>query len=293
MRWVEISIEATDASVDAVVDILTDAGSGGAVIGSSPGTASCNPARVTSYLPVDDRLETRLNSIRDRIALLPSLGLNLRSEEISVVWLEDQDWATVWKQHFKPVRAGRVIVKPTWEECDAGENDIVVEIDPGMAFGTGYHPTTQLCLLALQDYVKVGDVVLDMGTGSAVLAITSARLGAKKVVALDIDSVAVEDATDNIKQAQLNDIVEIGRADSPLAFDGKADLIVANIIAKALIEMAPELAARMKANGLLIASGIVLERADSVRIAFREAGINVFEERIDGDWVAMIGRLEG
>lgn len=292
MRWIELSVEATAASVDAVSDILVDAGTGGAVIGKAFDNAPENPNRVTAYLPVDDRLEERLNRIRDRVRLLPTFGLALESDEISIDWIEDQEWETAWKKHFKPVRIGRVLVKPTWERVDAGPGDLVVEIDPAMAFGTGYHPTTQLCILALQDYVKSGDSVLDVGTGSGVLAIAAALLGAQRVSAIDIDTIAVDTAIENVAQNGLSDIIDVKRADSPMAYDGEANVVVANIIAKVLIDMAPDLAAKVMPKGLLIACGIINERAEDVRCAFEAAGVHTVEQRVDGDWVAIIGRRE-
>ncbi|NLN77846.1 MAG: methyltransferase domain-containing protein, partial [Armatimonadetes bacterium] len=156
----------------------------------------------------------------------------------------------------------------------------------------GYHPTTQLCLLALQDLVKAGDVVCDVGTGSAVLAIAAALLGAKRVVGLDNDTVAVEVAQANVAHAGLAGSVVIIRAESPCAFAGKADLVVANIIAKVLIDLATELADVMKPNGLLVACGIVTERCSDVCDAFKSAGISVVDKRFDGDWVALIGKRE-
>lgn len=290
MRWVEISIEATEPSVDAAVNILVDEGSGGAVIGPTLGSVTHSATRVAGYLPVDDRLEARLARIRERVLPLPSYGLPLRSEEITVAWVQDEEWATAWKKHFKPVRIGRIIIKPTWEDYPALPDDVIVEIDPGMAFGTGYHPTTQLCVLALQDLVRGGEIVLDVGTGSGVLAIAASRLGARSVVGLDIDSVAVEAATANVEQAGLAGSVVIRRADSPLAFDGQADLVVANIIAKVLIDMAGELSVKMKPGATLVASGIVTERADDVGKAFEAEGLRVVEKRTDGDWVALIAR---
>ncbi len=292
MRWIELSVEATAASVDAVSDILVDAGTGGAVIGKAFADSPENPNRVTAYLPVDDRLEERLNRIRDRVRLLPTFGLALESDEISIDWIEDQEWETAWKKHFKPVRIGRVLVKPTWERVDAGPGDLVVEIDPAMAFGTGYHPTTQLCILALQDYVKSGDSVLDVGTGSGVLAIAAALLGAQRVSAIDIDTIAVDTAIENVAQNGLSDIIDVKRADSPMAYDGEANVVVANIIAKVLIDMAPDLAAKVMPKGLLIACGIINERAEDVRCAFEAAGVHTVEQRVDGDWVAIIGRRE-
>lgn len=292
MRWIELSVEAEAASVDAVIDILVDADTGGAVIGKTFDDSPENPNRVTAYLPVDDRLEERLNRVRRRVRLLPTFGLELKSDDISITWIEDQEWETAWKKHFKPVRVGRIIVKPTWEQMDAGPDDLVVEIDPAMAFGTGYHPTTQLCLLALQDYVKPGDIVLDVGTGSGVLAIAAALLGAERVSAIDIDTIAVDTAIENVAQNGLSDLIDVMRADSPLAYGDEANVVVANIIAKVLIDMASDLAAKVMPGGLLIACGIINERADDVRRAFEAAGVHTVEQRVDGDWVAIIGRRE-
>jgi len=288
MRWVEIAVEAVDASVDAVANILIDEGCGGAVIGPTPGSTSQNAARVAGYLPVDDRLEARLARIGERTRLLPGYGLPLESEEITVTWVQDEEWTTAWRKHFKPVRVGRVVVKPTWEEYAALDGDVIVEIDPGMAFGTGYHPTTQLCLLALQDRIKGGESVLDVGTGSGILAIAAARLGARSVVGLDFDSVAVEAATANVEQTGLAGSVAIRQADSPLAFEGQADLVVANIIAKVLVDIAGELSEKVRPGGTVIGSGIVTERVDDVKAAFEAAGLRVVEQRTDGDWVALI-----
>jgi len=288
MRWVEIAIQAAPASVDAASNVLIEEGCGGTVIGPDP------PGLVTGYLPVDDRLEERLESIRSRIASFADYGLKLQSDDLTVRWIADEQWATAWKKHFKPVRIGRVVVKPTWEpwprdpstssEC----SEIVVEIDPGMAFGTGYHPTTQLCLLAAQDIIKGGEAALDVGTGSGVLAIAAAKLGARSVVGLDIDSVAVEVAEANVRQAGLSDRIVIRQADSPSAFDGQADVVFANIIAKVLIDMAGALAEKVKIGGKVVASGIVTERASGVTEAFDSVGLRVVEERTDGDWVALV-----
>lgn len=283
MRWVEIAIQAAPASVDAASNVLIEEGCGGTVIGPDP------PALVTGYLPVDDRLEERLESIRSRIASFADYGLKLDSDDLTVRWVADEEWATAWKKHFKPVRVGRVVVKPTWEPSPSTRSgDVIVEIDPGMAFGTGYHPTTQLCLLVAQDIINGGEVVLDVGTGSGVLAIAAAKLGARLAVGLDIDSVAVEIAEDNVRRAGLSDRITIRRADSPLVFDGQADVVFANIIARVLMDMAGALAEKVKIGGKVVASGIVAGRADDVRQAFESAGLSVVDRRAKGDWIALV-----
>lgn len=290
MRWVEISIQASEAAVDAVANILIEEGCGGTVFGPTITSPGAEPTRVAGYLPVDDRVEARLSSIRERVNILPELGLPLESDEVTVTWVQDEEWATAWKKHFKPVRIGRIVVKPTWEELETQPDDVIIEIDPGMAFGTGYHPTTQLCLQALQERVSGGETVLDVGTGSGVLAIAAAKLGAARVVGLDVDTVAVEVAQENVRQAGLEEILRIERADSPIFFKDQADLLVANILAQVLIDMGGELREKLKPSGLLITSGIIVERSDDVKTAFEALGLVTTEEKRDGDWVALISR---
>jgi ribosomal protein L11 methyltransferase len=279
MRWVEIAVDSTDASADAVSNILIEEGCGGTAVGA---------LSVSGYLPVDDRLEARLQSVRDRVSELPSLGLDIGAGELTVKWVNDDEWATAWKKFFKPLRVGRVVVKPSWEEFEPREGDVIVEIDPGMAFGTGNHPTTQLCLELLQDYVKGGEVVLDMGTGSGILAIAAAKLGAARVVGLDVDTVAVEAAVENVRLSGLENVISIGREDSPSAFQGAADIVVANIIAKVIIEMSAELAAAVRPGGVLIASGIIQDRAEDVKSALAQSELASRETRHEGEWVAIV-----
>lgn len=290
MRWVEITIEATDATVDAVTSIMMAQGCGGTAVTQVIDTPSQNQTDVIGYLPVDDRIEDRLQAIRQGITSLPDFGLELRSDGIGIKWVADEDWATAWKQHFHPIRMGRIVIKPSWEDFEPEAGDIIVDIDPGMAFGTGNHPTTELCILAMQDYIEGGETVLDMGAGSGILAMAAAKLGARKVVGLDIDSVAVEVACENVKNAGLDDAIEIDRAETPLAFDGQADIVVANIIAKVIIEMAPDLAAKVKPGGILIASGIIQDRAAEVRAALESAGLKFIAQRVEADWVALVLR---
>lgn len=290
MRWVEIAVEAVDVSADAVTDILMDEGCGGTVARRPAGSAPADAVDVAGYLPVDDRLEARLENIRARVRRLPDYGLRVRSGEISVTWVNDEEWATAWRKFFKPLRFGRVVIKPSWEDFEAQQGDLIVEIDPGMAFGTGNHATTKLCLLVLQDYIRGGETFLDVGTGSGILAIAAAKLGAARIVGIDIDPVAVEAARNNVARSGMEDVLRIEEAGSPLAFEGTADVVVANIIPNVIIAMAEELNAKVAPGGVLITSGIIVERAEDVRSKLEALGLRTLEQREEGEWVVIVSR---
>jgi len=246
--------------------------------------------RVFGYLPVDDRLEARLQSIRDRVRSLPDLGLPLVSTEIGIKWVADDDWATAYRSFFRPIRLGRVVVRPSWEpEAPAErEGDVVVEIDPGMAFGTGHHETTRLCLMALQDHVRCGETVLDVGTGSGILAIAAAKLGAARVVGIDIDPVAARIAAENVERNGLAGVIAILTGDSPRVFDGIADIVLANIVPDVIIAMAADLCSKVRPGGKLITSGIITERAEDLRATLESLGLATIEQRVEGEWVALV-----
>lgn len=288
MRWVEIAVDATPVSWDAVANIMMESGCGGTWASSAFVSDAC--ARMLGYLPVNDALESRLESIRARVRQLPEFGLPLASMEISLRWVQDDDWADGWKQFFRPIRVGRIVVKPTWEQFDPAAGDAVVEIDPGMAFGTGNHPTTRHCLEALQDLVRGGETVLDMGTGSGILAIASARLGASKVVGIEVDQVAVEVARANVERLGLGDVIEIRQGDSPLASGERADVALANIIASTIIAMACQLASMTRPGGALVASGIVCERADATAAGLYRAGFELTRDLREDEWVTLVMR---
>lgn len=287
MRWVEMTVAATASSADAVTGIMIDEGCGGTAVHGSSASVS-DEVSVIGYLPVDDRLEARLSRISERIRRLPELGLDLVSDELVLKWVEDSDWADGWKQFFKPLHVGKIVVKPSWEDYQAQPGELIVQIDPGMAFGTGNHDTTQLCLEALQELIRGGETVLDVGTGSGILAIAAAKLGAGRVVGLDIDSVAVEVAINNVADEGLNDILTIKRADSPEVFDETADVVVANIIASVIIGMARELREKTRVGGVLVVSGIILERAQEVIERLEQVGMRLMSTMQRGEWAAIL-----
>ncbi|MGQ9455439.1 MAG: 50S ribosomal protein L11 methyltransferase [Armatimonadota bacterium] len=287
MRWAEIRVETDETSEDAVVNILIEQGCAGTVCISINGTLS-----VSGYLPVDDLIESRLEAVRERIRLLPEMGISLPSTQLQINWVEDKDWEESYKAFFKPVRVGKIVVSPSWENPSLEEGDIVVWIDPGMAFGTGYHETTRLCLTALQNIIRGGEVVLDVGTGTGILAIASARLGAGYVVGIDIDPVAVRIACENVSRNDLTCKVAVLAGDSPGVFSGMADVVVANIVPDVIISMSADLAAKLKPDGVLISSGIVRERMEDVRRALESVEMDVDEVLEENGWVALVSRLQ-
>jgi ribosomal protein L11 methyltransferase len=283
-RWAEIAVGARGDAQEAAGPLLTD------VAGCQGYTATFDG--VIGYLPVDDRLEGTLLRLREALHALPAAGIAGVPPDISVRFVEEADWANAWKQYFKPQRVGeRLVVKPTWEAWDAGADEVVIQIDPGMAFGTGLHATTRLCLRALESRVVPGAEVADVGTGSGILAVAAALLGAARVTAVDIDPLAVRIARENAAVNRVEDVVTVTESASPPP--GAFGIVVANILADVILSMAPALRDALRPDGLLIASGIIDTRADDVRRGLTAAGLLVTETRAEGEWAAILaGRTE-
>lgn len=215
--------------------------------------------------------------------------------------LHEEDWAHAWKRFYKPLRiGGRILLKPSWESVEAGPEDIVIELDPGMAFGTGLHPSTRLCIAALEEHVRPGDAVLDLGTGSGVLAIAAYKLGAVAVLATDIDPIAVDVAREN---ALRNGVpldatpgVTVQAGSVPEGMANRFDVIVANILAEVLVKLFdgeysyPPLTEPLKPGGALILAGIIEERAEMVIEAAQRHGCTLIGRKQEGDWVALVVR---
>ncbi|HBV88128.1 MAG TPA: 50S ribosomal protein L11 methyltransferase [Desulfosporosinus sp.] len=244
---------------------------------------------VKGYFPEDEELLDKLEKldlgIRDFLEryphwLIQSKGLSLKEE----------DWETAWKAYFKPIHIGKhFLIKPTWEQAELRPGDIVLELDPGMAFGTGTHPTTTLCLRTLEDIIKPGQTVFDLGTGSGILAIAAAKLGAK-VEAVDLDSVAIKVAQENVTLNKVDDQVRVLRGDLGTVLQGQADVVIANIIADVILILLADLKRILHKDGEFLASGIIDNRADEVKTAMKEAGFEIIERVEDSGWILFRAR---
>jgi len=241
-------------------------------------------ASVSVYLPADGGVADTVSFLRDRFNTL-SIDASI---EISGV--NEEDWANSWKAYYKPIRIGeRIVIVPAWEHYDAKEDDIIVRMDPGMAFGTGTHETTRLVIGLLEKYVKKDMSVLDVGCGSGILAICASKLGAKECRAYDIDPVAVKVARENIKDSGLTN-VSCDVSDLLKQIDRDAapyNIICANIVADIIIRMTPDVGGLMDENSVILASGIIVERSDDVVECFEKNGFMIVERTEENGWCAL------
>lgn len=205
---------------------------------------------------------------------------------------DDSEWKDNWKEFFKPKKVGnRIVVKPTWYEYEPEADDLVIEIDPGMAFGTGTHETTSLCLRLMEDYMKEGDKVLDVGCGSGILAIAGALLGAGEVLGVEIDPVAVDIAKENLELNKVTHVAKAQYGDLTKGIDFKADVVVANLMADLVMMLSGDVAKHILPGGKYISSGILVEKRDQVADVIRGCGFEIIEIKEDGMWCAIVAAL--
>lgn len=304
MGWLEVSLTVSAELAEAVADVLarfapggvaTEAASFSLLAADESLAAPAGPLTVRAYLPQDEQLEDKRARLAEALWHLGQLaaqsGLSLPEPEFRFV--AESDWAETWKEHYRPLRVGRrLVVAPAWLAPEAAPGDVLVRLDPGMAFGTGTHPTTQLCLAALEDCLGPGQTVLDMGTGSGILAIAAAKLGAASVLALDTDPVAVNVARENVVANGVGEIVKVEAGSLARALEmGNWGLVICNILSSVIIELLDEgLAGAVAPGGTLVLSGILESQAGEIKQAAQKAGLKVMEQRQSGEWVAVIGR---
>lgn len=300
MDWIEVSLEVDGEAAEAVADILQRYGHQGVVIEQATFPTEvweedvpppADSLVVRAYFPADAHAEDKQHKLREAIYYLSRL---YPMPEPTFATVRDDDWAEAWKRHYHPLRLGRrLYIRPEWTEVsDARPDDIILVLDPGTAFGTGTHPTTQLCLSALEEMLAEwpGVDVLDLGCGSGILGIAALRLGASHVLALDIDELAVKSTQKNAELNGVSDriIAQQGSLDSLRTTAHHFDLLLCNILAKIIVRLAGEgLGDVVRAGGRAIFSGIIEDQADEVEAALRAARLVPVKRRAINDWVAI------
>ena len=242
-------------------------------------------ASVSYFVEKGSNLSDDLSFLKERLSA-NAFG----DAEIEVVGVCEEDWANSWKAYYKPFKIGKIVIVPAWEKYQAQEGEIIVTMDPGMAFGTGTHETTRLIIGLLQKYVKTGDSLLDVGTGSGILAICGAKLGAGECYAYDIDPMSVRVANENIKDSGLEGKIVCAQSDllkQAYKMAGGYNIVCANIVADIIIRMTPDVSDFMNENTVLLASGIISERCDDVVNCFEQNGFKIVEKAEDNGWCAL------
>jgi len=312
MRWHEVVVHTTTEGADIISDALIGFGATGTevvdradILEQKKSSAHWElydkqmiqnmpeDVLVKGWFEANERMDGLLGDLKSLLSTLRQEEINVGSLLIECSDIADTDWAENWKQFYKPFRVGnRLIIKPTWEEYEPQSHDLVIELDPGMAFGTGTHETTSMCMELIEKYVYAGMRVMDVGTGSGLLAIAAARLGADKVLAIDCDPIAVEVAKENVILNGVKDQVRVVVGDL-LPDNGRDyDLIVANIVADTICNMLDKLPGRLASGGVFICSGIIRERERDVMRAAGAVGYAVEERQVKGEWVALCLRQE-
>lgn len=310
MKWAEIRIHTSAEATEAVANIFHEAGANGVVIEDAtvlqqpwedkfgemfqlePSDYPEEGVIVKAYLPENPSLPEKIRSIKEKFSALSRHGLSLGPKQFSVVTVDEADWENEWKKYYKPLSVTeRITVKPVWESyTPKTDEELVIEMDPGMAFGTGTHPSTKLSMQALEKYVQPGDAVADIGCGSGILSILAAKLDATRVLALDLDDVAVQATRHNAALNGVTDRLEVQQNNLLEGIDETFDVIVANIIAEVIMRMAPAIPQRLKPDGWFIASGIIAAKKAEVVNVLHQSGLQVIETMAMEDWVALCAR---
>ncbi|GMX62361.1 50S ribosomal protein L11 methyltransferase [Paenibacillus elgii] len=324
MRWHELTVHTTEEAIEMISNFIHEFGAGGVSIEES---GTLNKKRDTSLgqwyeLPLNDIPEGRavikgyfaegtdmeaiLEELKRSVDQLAEYDIDTGNPVYELKDVDDEDWANAWKQYFKPLRVtDRLTIKPTWEEYTPEADELILELDPGMAFGTGTHATTSLCLRTLERFVQGGEDVIDVGTGSGILAIAAAKLGAKHVLALDLDPVAVSSATENVHlngldqqiTVKLSDLLQVlnehkaeAAGSGALGVMLPAQVVVANILAEIILLFVQDVYEVLESGGRYIVSGVIKSKQQAVEEALTAAGFELIEQTEEQDWVVLVAR---
>lgn len=308
MKWTEVLIKVDPQAVEAVTDILYGLGAQGVAIDEPVDVErlredelywdyidekllenDTEETKIMAYFSEEEtNLPEKIAVIREKIRNLTEFGLSIGSGTVELSNVNQEDWESAWKQYFKPVHVtDRIVVKPEWEEYSPQEGEIVIEIDPGMAFGTGTHETTSMCINQIEKNLKAGDRVIDIGSGSGILSMAAVLLGAEKATGVDLDPVAVRVALENVELNNLQDKIEILHGNLTDVIREKADIVVANIMADIILMLLEDVREFIKDDGLFISSGIIQEKRAAVEARLLEKNFSIVEVETKGEWCAI------
>ena len=312
MNWNEISVSTTTLAVELISNIFIESGSKGVMIedpsdfhlqGQDPLAWDYmeeevfdfghEDVRVIGYFSSEEDLDEKLSEIKKRLEYVKSLDLDTGSLEVFKKVVKQENWENEWKKYFNVQKVSNsIVIKPSWEEYTAKEGEKIIDIDPGMAFGTGTHETTRMCINAIEKYMKQGDSLIDIGCGSGILSIAAAHLGAQRVIAVDLDKLAVKVSKENVELNGFSDTVDVRYGDLTEVIDEKADVIVANIIADIIAKLSENIADFMKKDGYFISSGIINDKKDFVISKLIDNNFEIVEERNDGEWNCIVCKVK-
>ncbi|HCX65700.1 MAG TPA: 50S ribosomal protein L11 methyltransferase [Eubacteriaceae bacterium] len=311
MKWMEVQMKTTPEAEEAVSNIFYEEGAQGVVIESPDELLILkrnnplswdfydenlvemdpNTVIIKAYLDETSPVNAIVERIVNRAKDLPSCGLDPGTCELTLTEVNQDDWSNAWKKYYKPVRVGeKFIIKPTWETYSKKNEDLVIEMDPGMAFGSGLHETTKLCMTNLEKYVSKDDVLIDIGCGSGILSLAAGKLSCKKVIAVDLDAMAVKVAKENVHQNELDEVIEVREGDLMDVIEEEADVIVANILAEVIMDLTKQVKPYLKKGGIFISSGIITEKLDDLLAHIEKEGFDILEVEHMNDWVSIVSK---
>jgi len=289
LEWLEVSVMVDAETAEAVAEVLSRyAYEHGVAIESGPEANALGPVTVRAYLPMDAEVYANRRRVQEALWHLGQIAHIPEPEFRPIV---EVDWSEAWKKHMPVLHiGGRIVIRPSWLEYAPKPEEVVIQLDPGMAFGTGLHPTTQLCLHALERYLVPDAHILDMGTGTGILSIAAAKLGARHILAVDNDPVAIRTARENVAENQVSQIITLREGDLEAAPE-EYDLVLINILAQVILGMLDkELVTRVRTGGLLIAAGLLEEQEADVLSAFSRGGLVLEDRQQIKDWVGLVVR---
>ncbi|MBU8789472.1 50S ribosomal protein L11 methyltransferase [Oceanobacillus caeni] len=310
MKWSEISIHTTNEAIEPISNILHETGASGLVIEDSQDfdairnapfgeVYELNPddypdegVRIKAYLPLNSFLIETVEEIKQAINNLLVYDIDIGPNKVTISEVKEEDWAHAWKKYYHPVKISqKVTIKPTWEEyTPVSSDEVIIELDPGMAFGTGTHPTTVLSIQSLEQYVNKDDTVIDVGSGSGVLSIASALLGAKEVFAYDLDDVAVKSTEENVKLNGLENKITAKQNNLLDNVDMKVDVVVSNILAEIIVRFVEEAWNNLKKGGFFITSGIIQNKKELVKDKLKEKGFEIIAMNEMEGWISIVAK---